>query len=149
MKARGLSLGHSKAFALPSLAAVHTRCPGIGICLVGCSFLSQSQHRNFASHASHSNERAERLKPVLFRNSKFREFAESLVPRDWEDHIKVILPQIEAQARQIWPNCTVELHGSVARNVHDRYDSHIDIAIHSKGSCHEREISPRSLFSNL
>ena len=84
-------------------------------------------------------ERVKRLKDVMLRNERFNKFAKSLRPDDWESRIKVILPLIEKHAKQIWPNCTVGLHGSVLREVHNEYGSDIDIAIHTNSSCSERE----------
>ena len=84
-------------------------------------------------------ERVKRLKDVMLRNERFNKFAKSLRPDDWESRIKVILPLIEKHAKQIWPNCTVGLHGSVLREVHNEYGSDVDIAIHTNSSCSERE----------
>jgi len=75
----------------------------------------------------------------MLRNERFNKFAKSLRPDDWESRIKVILPLIEKHAKQIWPNCSVGLHGSVLREVHNEYGSDIDIAIHTNSSCSERE----------
>ena len=73
------------------------------------------------------------ISDVWGRREAFKDFADSLQPDDRKQHVEDIRQTLLFHAQKLWPECKVELRGSAAREVDNKYFSDVDFAITTRG----------------